>query len=181
MSSPQSSTAVSPIREASAYENGHQGRSAVAHKTPFEGKVFLYIFGWTEGQKDICLPASLTVWLFSVQVPLRILLNLPNTQETQAATFDLWVRPAQLSVPNEVNRVSLLSLSLWICDFETLFRSLQVRAAPPPPKQHPRGQVKRREEVEITLVWRQPCSGSAREEWRNVFFFIFVQTLIYLP
>ncbi|XP_059207338.1 F-BAR and double SH3 domains protein 2-like [Centropristis striata] len=27
-----------------------------------------------------------------------------------------------------------------------------VRAAPPPPKQHPRGQVKRREEVEITLV-----------------------------
>uniref|UniRef100_A0A3Q4HKE6 FCH and double SH3 domains 2 n=1 Tax=Neolamprologus brichardi TaxID=32507 RepID=A0A3Q4HKE6_NEOBR len=29
---------------------------------------------------------------------------------------------------------------------------LQVRAAPPPPKQHPRGQVKRREEVEITLV-----------------------------
>uniref|UniRef100_A0A3Q1EEY7 FCH and double SH3 domains 2 n=1 Tax=Acanthochromis polyacanthus TaxID=80966 RepID=A0A3Q1EEY7_9TELE len=28
----------------------------------------------------------------------------------------------------------------------------QVRAAPPPPKQHPRGQVKRREEVEITLV-----------------------------
>ena len=29
---------------------------------------------------------------------------------------------------------------------------VQVRAAPPPPKQHPRGQVKRREEVEITLV-----------------------------
>ncbi|KAA8586588.1 hypothetical protein FQN60_000424 [Etheostoma spectabile] len=28
----------------------------------------------------------------------------------------------------------------------------KVRAAPPPPKQHPRGQVKRREEVEITLV-----------------------------
>uniref|UniRef100_A0A3Q3DAW9 FCH and double SH3 domains 2 n=1 Tax=Hippocampus comes TaxID=109280 RepID=A0A3Q3DAW9_HIPCM len=28
----------------------------------------------------------------------------------------------------------------------------QVRAAPPPPKQHPRGQVKQREEVEITLV-----------------------------
>ncbi|CAL9685153.1 unnamed protein product [Knipowitschia caucasica] len=27
-----------------------------------------------------------------------------------------------------------------------------VRAAPPPPKQHPRGQVKRRDEVEITLV-----------------------------
>lgn len=27
-----------------------------------------------------------------------------------------------------------------------------VRAAPPPPKQHPRGQVKRREEVEVTLV-----------------------------
>uniref|UniRef100_A0A3B3I6L8 Uncharacterized protein n=1 Tax=Oryzias latipes TaxID=8090 RepID=A0A3B3I6L8_ORYLA len=27
-----------------------------------------------------------------------------------------------------------------------------VRAAPPPPKQHPRGQVKRKEEVEITLV-----------------------------
>ncbi|XP_034746031.1 F-BAR and double SH3 domains protein 2-like [Etheostoma cragini] len=27
-----------------------------------------------------------------------------------------------------------------------------VRPAPPPPKQHPRGQVKRREEVEITLV-----------------------------
>ncbi|XP_046869691.1 F-BAR and double SH3 domains protein 2-like [Hypomesus transpacificus] len=27
-----------------------------------------------------------------------------------------------------------------------------VRAAPPPPKQQPRGQVKRREEVEITLV-----------------------------
>lgn len=31
-------------------------------------------------------------------------------------------------------------------------RRVQVRAAPPPPKQHPRGQVKRREEVEITLV-----------------------------
>ncbi len=39
----------------------------------------------------------------------------------------------------------------------------QVRAAPPPPKQHPRGQVKRREEVEITLVWRQHPGGGDEE------------------
>lgn len=39
---------------------------------------------------------------------------------------------------------------IWLID-----GSFQVRAAPPPPKQHPRGQVKRREEVEITLVWRR--------------------------
>uniref|UniRef100_G3QCG3 FCH and double SH3 domains 2 n=1 Tax=Gasterosteus aculeatus aculeatus TaxID=481459 RepID=G3QCG3_GASAC len=37
-------------------------------------------------------------------------------------------------------------------DSPSIGRCLQVRAAPPPPKQHPRGQVKRREEVEITLV-----------------------------
>uniref|UniRef100_A0A672FIP1 F-BAR and double SH3 domains protein 2-like n=1 Tax=Salarias fasciatus TaxID=181472 RepID=A0A672FIP1_SALFA len=35
---------------------------------------------------------------------------------------------------------------------DTSLLMFQVRAAPPPPKQHPRGQVKRREEVEITLV-----------------------------
>uniref|UniRef100_A0A3Q2Q3G8 FCH and double SH3 domains 2 n=1 Tax=Fundulus heteroclitus TaxID=8078 RepID=A0A3Q2Q3G8_FUNHE len=39
-----------------------------------------------------------------------------------------------------------------LCPFDSIVGRLQVRAAPPPPKQHPRGQVKRREEVEITLV-----------------------------
>eukprot|EP00066_Takifugu_rubripes_P020331 XP_011609597.1 PREDICTED: FCH and double SH3 domains protein 1 [Takifugu rubripes] len=85
MSSPQSSTAVSPIREASAYENGHQGRSAAAHKTPFEG-------------------------------------TPQNTSQPP-------------KYPGNAG-----------CNIRP------VRAAPPPPKQHPRGQVKRREEVEITLV-----------------------------
>ena len=42
---------------------------------------------------------------------------------------------------------------LFVClESPTLFCYMQVRAAPPPPKQHPRGQVKRQEDVEITLV-----------------------------
>lgn len=39
------------------------------------------------------------------------------------------------------------------CGFWWCLCFLQVRAAPPPPKQLAQGQVQKREEVEITLVW----------------------------
>ncbi len=44
------------------------------------------------------------------------------------------------------------------CEFWWCLCFLQVRAAPPPPKQLAQGQVQKREEVEITLVWLTLCS-----------------------
>lgn len=55
----------------------------------------------------------------------------------------------RLSCPSLIFNVTFLFVCL---EFSALFCYMQVRAAPPPPKQHPRGQVKRQEEVEITLV-----------------------------
>lgn len=112
MSSPQSSTAVSPIREASAYENGHQGRSATGHKTPFEGKVFLHIFGWTDGWTDIFCPP---LWLcdsslFRYPSEYFSTSQIPRKHRRQHSTCE-WDRPSRLSQMKLI--VSLLTLSLW--------------------------------------------------------------------
>lgn len=96
----------------------------------------------------------------SVQVQLKAPLNLLNTQRLAPAPFDLWVNTFSvfLCIPlcDYVKQWAVLSFILTESLLDGCF---QVRAAPPPPKQHPRGQVKRREEVEITLVWRRHPGG----------------------